>query len=91
MKNKILKTVLVAACIAGGGGVVDAQSILYPQHFDLEEVTLTAGPMRDAMKINAELLLRYDADRLMAPFVREAHLNSGKYQDFLTKHPSFRN
>ena len=91
MKNKLLKSCLVAACLAGFANVGNAQSILYPQHFDLNEVILTGGPMRNAMKVNAELLLRYDADRLMAPFVREAHLNSGKYQDFLTKHPSFRN
>lgn len=91
MKSNFLKTILVAGCLAGYANVADAQSILYPQHFDLEEVTITSGPMRNAMKTNAELLLRYDADRLMAPFVREAHLNSGKYQDFLTKHPSFRN
>ena len=71
-----------------------AQSELYPQHFDLNEVTLTDGPMRDAMITNAELLLRYDADRLMCPFIREAKLNTvqgGKYYGWTTKHPSFSN
>ncbi len=91
MKEKLLKKILISALMAGAVGTTHAQSILYPQHFDLEEVTVTDGPMRRAMKTNAELLLKYDADRIMAPFVREAHLNSGKYEGFLEKHPSFRN
>ena len=71
-----------------------AQSQLYPQHFDLSEVTLLDGLLKDAMVINDRLLLSYDADRLMAPFVRQAGLHnvaSGKYYGWLTKHPSFQN
>lgn len=75
---------------------VNAQSMLYPQHFDLDEVVLADGPLRDALIINGELLLRYDADRLMAPFVREAGLSSttdtkSRYYGWLSKHPSFGN
>ena len=91
MDSKLLKNLFLSACMAGMCGVGNAQSLLYPQHFDLDEVQITDGPMRNALKVNAELLLRYDADRLMAPFVREAHLNNGLYLDFLTNHPSFRN
>ena len=71
-----------------------AQSLLYPQHFDIADITLLDGPMKTATVLNAELLLKYDADRLMAPFVREAELDKvagGKYEGWLTKHPSFGN
>ena len=71
-----------------------AQCILYPQHFDMSEVELLDGPMRTAMVTNAELLLKYDADRLMCPFIREAGLSSeksSKYYGWTTKHPSFGN
>lgn len=46
------------------------------------------------MITNAELLLKYDADRLMCPFVREAGLSDNsqsKYYGWTTKHPSFGN
>ena len=71
-----------------------AQSELYPQHFDLEEVTLLDSPLKEAMDGNAQLLLQYDADRLLAPFIRQAglHTKSGsKYYGWLSKHPSFTN
>lgn len=70
-----------------------AQSQLYPNHFNLSEITLTGGPMREAMLINNRLLLEYDVDRLLAPFIREAGLNtkSGKYEGWLQKHPNFEN
>lgn len=75
---------------------VGAQSRLYPQHFDLDEVVLTDGVLRTAMVTNARLLLDYDADRLMTPFVREAHLSrqakaTDRYYQWETRHPSFPN
>lgn len=75
---------------------VTAQSELYPQHFDLEQVVLTDGPFRTALITNSKTLLQYDADRLMTPFVREAGLakttdTKSKYYNWLTKHPTFRN
>ena len=68
-----------------------AQSEIYPEHFDLEQVTLLDGPLKTAMQINDELLLRYDVDRLLTPFVRQAGLNKGKYAGWASKHPSFSN
>jgi len=73
-----------------------AQSEIYPSHFDLEQVTLLDGPMKTAMDLNIQLLLKYDVDRLLTPFVRQAGLNSttdssSKYYQWLTKHPNFRN
>lgn len=68
-----------------------AQSEIYPQHFDLEEVTLMESPLRTAMVTNANLLLDYDAARLMTPFVRQAGLKTGAYATWVKDHPSFSN
>lgn len=71
-----------------------AQSQLYPQHFNLDEVTLLDGQQKDMMVLNARLLLDYDADRLMTPFVRQAGLSNksgSKYYGWVGKHPSFSN
>ena len=70
---------------------VQAQTEIYPQHFALSEVKLLDSPMRTAMETNNRLLLEYDADRLLAPFVRQAGLTTGRYADWLTLHPSFSN
>lgn len=71
-----------------------AQSEIYPQHFDLEEVTLLDSPFRTAMLKNDSLLLAYDADRLLTPFIRQAGLSDqsdSKYYNWTTLHPSFSN
>ena len=70
-----------------------AQSKLYDQHFDLSEVRLGESPFATAMYRNARLLLDYDADRLMTPFIRQAGLDKAgsKYQGWTTTHPSFPN
>ena len=36
---------------------LQAQSELYPKHFDLEQVTLLDGPMKTAMETNYQMLL----------------------------------
>ena len=73
-----------------------AQSELYPKHFDLEQVTLLDGPMKTAMELNIQVLLQYDVDRLLTPYVRQAGLASttdsnSPYYQWLTKHPNFTN
>jgi DUF1680 family protein len=75
---------------------VSAQSELYPRHFDLEQVELLDGPMKTAMDKNLEHLLKYDTDRLLTPFVRQAGLaqttdTTSPYYQWLSKHPNFRN
>ncbi len=72
-------------------GAAFSQSELYPQHFDLEEVELLDSPMKDALDGNAHLLLQYDADRLLTPFIRQAGLTTGKYAGWVSQHPSFSN
>ena len=74
----------------------NAQSELYPKHFDLEEVTLLYGPMKTAMDLNIQMLLQYDVDRLLTPYVRQSGLAdtqdaASPYYQWLTKHPNFKN
>lgn len=94
MSNK--KLMLAGLLLMTIGGTAQAQSELYPKHFDLEQVTLLDGPMKTAMDINIELLMKYDVDRLLTPYVRQAGLAAttdanSKYYQWLTKHPNFRN
>ena len=71
----------------------NAQSQIYPQHFNLDEVSLLDSPFKKAMDTNNALLLKYDVDRLLTPFIREAGLTniSGKYYNWTSTHPSFSN
>ena len=89
-----MKRTLLIMAMAASALAANAQSQLYPQHFDLAEVTLLDSPLKTAMEINDKLLLKYDADRLMAPFIRQAGLHtqaSSKYYGWLNQHPSFPN
>ena len=89
-----IKALTLVSLLALAPVCAEAQSELYPQHFDLEEITITDPTFKDALDGNAKLLLKYDADRLMAPFIRQAGLHTksgGKYYGWLTAHPSFTN
>jgi uncharacterized protein len=54
---------------------VQAQSTLYTNTFTLRDVLLLDGPFKNAQDLNAKTLLQYDADRLLAPFRKEAGLS----------------
>ena len=90
------KLTLTALLTLAASSASLAQSELYPKHFDLEQVTLLDGPMKTAMELNFQTLLKYDTDRLLTPYVRQAGLASTKdsnspYYQWLTKHPNFVN
>lgn len=89
MNSLRLFTVSLAITLLSGS--MRGQSKLYPQHFDLTEIHLLDGPFKTAQDGNARLLLDYDADRLLTPFVRQAGLNTGRYADWVSRHPSFSN
>jgi uncharacterized protein len=55
-------------------GVVTAQEVLYKNEFPLRDVTLLDGPFKHARDLNIQTLLKYDEDRLIAPFRKEAGL-----------------
>ena len=92
MKTKSLLAGLLCAVTMTAG----AQSQLYPKHFNLQEVTLLDGPFKTAMDKNIDMLLQYDTDRLLTPFVRQAGLSAttdsqSPYYQWETKHPNFKN
>lgn len=96
MRTKLLTSSMLTTLLAGCLYTVPAQAQreIYPQHFDLEEVTLLDGPFKTAMDINEDLLLKYDVDRLLTPFIRQAGLttdSSSKYYNWQVSHPSFSN
>ncbi|MCQ2222383.1 MAG: glycoside hydrolase family 127 protein [Bacteroidaceae bacterium] len=83
---------LLSLCATG----VTAQSELYPQHFDLEEVCLLDGPLKTSQDLNIKHLMSYDVDRLLTPFVRLAGLSTttdtkSRYYRWETKHPNHQN
>jgi uncharacterized protein len=53
---------------------LNAQDKLYPNEFPLKDVTLLDGPFKYARDLNIQTLLKYDIDRLIAPFRKEAGL-----------------
>ncbi len=69
---KKLLTLMVMACAAPC--VMQGQSVLYPNEFPLADVELLESPFRHAMDLNVDVLLQYDADRLLAPYMKAAGL-----------------
>ena len=55
-------------------GSMQAQDRLYADEFPLGDVTLLDGPLKKARDLNIKVLLKYDNDRLLAPFLKEAGL-----------------
>lgn len=83
LKNKKLLTIFATAISAIS---LFAQSKLYEQHFDLNQVKLNDGPFKKALDINNKLLLEYDANRLLTPFMRQAG-----FADWEKLYPNFTN
>ena len=53
---------------------VDAQDKLYANEFPLSDVILLDGPFKHARDLNIQTLLKYDVDRLLAGYRKEAGL-----------------
>lgn len=69
MRNIFLSLLLAAVAIGA-----TAQNRLYGNEFPLGDVTLLDGPLKHARDLNVKTLLKYDCDRLLAPFRKEAGL-----------------
>jgi uncharacterized protein len=52
------------------------QDKLYPNEFPLSDVTLLDGPFKHARDLNIQTLLKYDVNRLLAPYRKEAGLSA---------------
>jgi DUF1680 family protein len=72
--SKINSVFCVLACIFMSCSVIHAQDKLYPNEFPLKEVTLLDGFFKHARDLNIQVLLKYDVDRLLAPYRKEAGL-----------------
>lgn len=62
---------VVMLCVSS---MVDAQTRLYGNEFSLSDVELLDSPFRHARDLNVEVLLSYDTDRLLAPYMKAAGL-----------------
>jgi uncharacterized protein len=65
----------VLCCFFLGCIPLHAQSKLYPNEFPLSDVILLDGPFKHARDLNIQVLLKYDVDRLLAPYRKEAGLS----------------
>ena len=69
-----MKKFLSLSLLLAVGMMASAQDKLYPDEFPLGDVTLLEGPLKHARDLNIETLLKYDVDRLLAPYLKEAGL-----------------
>jgi DUF1680 family protein len=53
-----------------------AQNPLYKNSFSPGEVTLLEGPFKNARDLNIDVILKYEVDRLLAPYQKEAGLSA---------------
>ena len=69
-----MKRTAIAIALTLTVAFASAQDKLYHNTFNLNQVELLDGPFRHAMDLNVKVLLEYDTDRLLAPFLKEAGL-----------------
>lgn len=74
MKKQLMIALL---SIAPALGVV-AQDKLYKDEFPLGDITFLDGPLKHARDLNVQVLLKYDCDRMLAPYRKEAGLQPRK-------------
>ncbi len=72
--RKIHSVLILLMCLFGATVVLRAQDKLYSNEFPLKDVTLLDGPFKHARDLNIRTLLKYDVDRLLAPYRKEAGL-----------------
>ena len=69
-----MKKILILIALMAAGMTAVAQDKLYADEFPLGDVTLLDGPLKKARDLNISVLLKYDNDRLWAPYLKEAGL-----------------
>ncbi len=72
--NKKKKRILLIAILFFAGRAIYAQDKLYINEFPLADVKLLEGPFQHARDLNIAVLLKYDVDRLLAGYRKEAGL-----------------
>ena len=68
------KYLILCICIASIGCKQNTQNLLYENTFPLGSITLLDGPFKHSCELNISVLMQYDTDRLLAPFLHEAGL-----------------
>jgi len=66
--------ILFAIMISPPGFILYAQERLYPNEFSLTDVKLLDGHFKHARDLNIKVILEYDVDRLLQPYLKEAGL-----------------
>ncbi len=74
MKKINIKSWIVPMMFMSAHLCVQAQDRLYDNEFPLGDVELLDGPFKHACDLNVHVLLKYDTDRLLAPYLKEAGL-----------------
>lgn len=87
-------SLLFICALLGCCATVKAQHSLYPERFDLQEVTLLEGPFKTAQDLNYKTLLDYDVDRMLTPYLRQSGLlqkadQKSRYYQWEYDHPCF--
>jgi len=72
--RKINTILIVVACLLLTRISTHAQDKLYSNEFPLADVKLLEGPFQHARDLNIKVLLKYDVDRLLAGYRKEAGL-----------------
>ena len=73
MKSLLFKIILFTAIFFIR---VHSQEGMYHNTFSLSDVSLLDGPLKHARDLNIQTLLKYDVDRLLAPYRKEAGLQA---------------
>ncbi|MBP5500900.1 MAG: glycoside hydrolase family 127 protein, partial [Bacteroidales bacterium] len=69
-----MRKFLIITAFLALGATANAQDKLYADEFPLGDVKLLDGPLKKAQDLNVQTLLKYDCDRLLAPYRKEAGL-----------------
>lgn len=81
MMTTSMKKALIAIAFLGFSShniTTQAQDKLYSDEFPLGDIELLDGPLKKARDLNIETLLKYDCDRMLAPYRKEAGLEPRK-------------
>ena len=69
-----MKSIFLSLLFGAVAMTATAQNGLYANEFPLGDVTLLEGPLKHARDLYIKTLMKYDCDRLLAPYRKEAGL-----------------
>ena len=92
---KSLKIILIFALVLTCSSI-QAQHSLYSNQFDLKDIVLFPSVFKTVQDQNYKMLLEYDTDRLLTPYIRQSGLSKtanekSKYYQWEFEHPAFEN